>query len=142
MISSRLSKERMRSPAGAGSQDREGEYGILVTMGISMRQWLVLVGIEGVLVLLLGLLAGTLVGLGLSYSMIPYLSQALAGSLAGITVERIAVEWSAIARLYGLLVVVFGAALAVLLVILGQSGGRRTADDGRRTKDEGLRRWG
>jgi hypothetical protein len=78
-------------------------------------------------VVLLGLLAGAVVGLGLSYTMIPYLSQALAGSLAGTAVERIAIEWRTVALLYGLLAVVYGAALGVLLVVLG----RLWAEDGR-----------
>jgi hypothetical protein len=74
---------------------------------------------------MLGLLAGALVGLGLSYTMIPYLSQALAGSLAGVPDQQIAVDWPAmswrtVAPLYLLLVLVYGAALGILLGVLGK----------------------
>jgi hypothetical protein len=124
-------QDRVRSPAGVGAQETAGESGVLRTMGVSLRQSLALLGVEGSLVALLGLLAGTVVGLGLSYTMIPYLSQALAGSLAGVAAEQITVDWSAIARLYSLLVAVYGAALAVLLGVLGVRG-----DGGRRTEDE------
>jgi hypothetical protein len=116
---------RGRSPAGAGPQTGEGEFNVLRMMGLSTRQRLALVGIDGLLVLLLGLLAGAPVGLGLSYIMIPYLSQALAGSLAGVAAERTAVAWPAIVRLFGLLAVVYGAALGILLGVLWWQGKRR-----------------
>jgi len=100
------------------AQGRLREFGVLRAMGLSIRQWLTLLVIEGIAVLLLGLLAGTLVGLGLSHIMIPYLSQALGDSLAGVSVERILVDWPAVAQLYALLIAVYGSALALLLLIL------------------------
>jgi len=100
------------------AQDRVREFGVLRAMGLSVRQWLVLLVTEGMLVLLLGLLAGVIVGLGLSYIMIPYLSQPLAESLAGVTIERILVDWPAVARLYVLLIGAYGSALVLLSLVL------------------------
>mgnify|MGYP001123977187 CR=1 FL=1 len=100
------------------AQGRVREFSVLRAMGLSVRQWLTLLVIEGIPVLLLGLLAGTIVGFGLSHMMIPYLSQALAESLAGVTIEQILVDWSAVARLYVLLIAVYGSALVLLLLVL------------------------
>jgi len=100
------------------AQGRGREFAVLRAMGLSARQLLALAVTEGMLALLLGLLAGAFVGLGLSHIMIPYLSQPLAESLAGVTIERILVDWSAVARLYGLLIGVYGSALVLLSWIL------------------------
>jgi ABC-type lipoprotein release transport system permease subunit len=100
------------------AQGRGREFAVLRAMGLSARQLLALSVTEGMLMLLLGLLAGTFVGWGLSQIMIPYLSQPLAESLAGVTIERIGVNWSAVARLYGLLIGVYGSALVLLSWVL------------------------
>jgi hypothetical protein len=88
--------------------------------------------IEGVLVLTLGLLAGTVVGVGLSRIMMPYLSQALADLLADGGFLPIPFDWSAIAQLYGLFTVVYGSALVALVLVLwrvGVCGAPSVADD-------------
>lgn len=100
------------------AQGRVRECGVLRALGLSVRQWLTLLVIEGILVLLLGLLAGTIVGLGLSHIMIPYLSQTLADSLAGITIERIPIDWSSVAQLYLQMIAIYGSALALLVLVL------------------------
>jgi putative ABC transport system permease protein len=100
------------------AQGRGREFGVLRAMGLSARQMLALSVTEGMLMLLLGLLAGTFVGWGLSHIMIPYLSQPLAESLAGVTIERIRVDWSAVAQLYVLLIGVYGSALVLLSWVL------------------------
>ena len=100
------------------AQGRGRDFGILRAMGLSDHQWLTLLIIEGLLVLTLGLLAGTVVGVGLSRIMIPYLSQALAESLAGVTVGRITVDWSAIVQSVVLLIGVYGSALVLLVFVL------------------------
>ena len=102
---------RVRSQWGAS------EFGVLRAMGVSIRQWLTLLGIESALVLVLGLLAGTIIGLGLSYIMIPYLSQALE-SLAAVTTERILIDCPAIARLNALLFATYGTELVLVLLVL------------------------
>jgi ABC-type antimicrobial peptide transport system permease subunit len=100
------------------AQGRVREFGVLRAMGLSARQLLTLLVIEGILVLLLGLLAGAVVGFGLSHIMIPYLSQPLAESLGGVAIERILVDWPAVARLYVLLIGVYGSALVLLSLVL------------------------
>lgn len=104
------------------AQGRAREFGLLRALGLSARQWLTLLVIEGSLVLLLGLLAGAGVGLGLSHIMIPYLAQPLAESLGTVTIERIVVDWPAVARLYVLLIGVYGSALVLLSLVLMRAG--------------------
>jgi hypothetical protein len=106
---------RMRSQGGAC------EFGVLRAMGLSARQWLALLFVEGIPVLLLGLLAGVVVGLSLSHIMIPYLAQPLAESLDGVAIERIQIDWPAVAKLYLLLIGVYGSALALLSLILAHT---------------------
>lgn len=106
---------RMRSQGGAC------EFGVLRAMGLSVHQWLALLIVEGMPVLLLGLLAGVVVGLSLSHIMIPYLSQPLAESLDSVAIERIRIDWPTVARLYLLLIGVYGSALALLSLILART---------------------
>jgi ABC-type antimicrobial peptide transport system permease subunit len=100
------------------AQGRTREFGVLRVMGVSERQLLILVGIEGVVMLFWGLLAGGIVGLCLAYVMIPFLLQALAESLAGFTIQGITVDWSTIAQLYLFLLAIYGSALVFLLLAL------------------------
>lgn len=104
------------------ARGRAREFGLLRALGLSARQWLSLLVIEGSLVLLLGLLAGAGVGLGLSHIMIPYLAQPLAESLAGVTFERILFDWPAVAQLYVLLIGVYGSVLVLLSLVLMRAG--------------------
>jgi hypothetical protein len=111
------------------AQGQGRDFGILSAMGLPARQWPTLSIVEGIVVLLLGLLAGTVVGFGLSYLMTPYLSQALvaplAGSLAGVTIEQIVVDWPAVARLYAVLIALYGSALVLLWLVLPRARVRR-----------------
>jgi ABC-type antimicrobial peptide transport system permease subunit len=100
-----------------GTQTRTGEFRVLRTMGFSIRSSLIVLGIEGGLVLSLGLLAGVVIGNTLSHIMIPYLSLALAESLGSVPVERLLVNWSAVAQLVLLLVVLYGSALTLSLFV-------------------------
>jgi hypothetical protein len=52
--------------------------------------------------------------------MIPYLSPALVEPLAGVAIERIVVDWPAIARLYVGLMTLYGSALALFWWALGR----------------------
>jgi hypothetical protein len=108
---------RVRSRGQARSQEGVCEFGLLRAMGLSSRQWLTLLVIEGILVLLLGLPMGAIVGLGLSRIMIPYLAQPLAESLGEMAIVM-GVDWPTIARLYALLAGVYASALVLLLLIL------------------------
>jgi ABC-type lipoprotein release transport system permease subunit len=100
------------------AQGRVGEFGVLRALGVSAGQLLALLALEGLVVLLLGLLAGAILGFGLAYIMIPYLSPVLAESLAGAVIERMVVDWFALARLYVLLLVAYGSALALVVLVL------------------------
>ena len=107
------------------AQGRGHELGILRAMGLPARRWPILLVVEGCLVLILGLLAGIFVGLGLSYTMIPYLSPALIEPLAGTAIEQIVVDWPAVARLYVVLLALYGLALVLLWWVLGRGHVRR-----------------
>jgi ABC-type lipoprotein release transport system permease subunit len=96
------------------AQGRGRKLSILRALGLPARRWPVLLVVEGGLVLILGLLAGIVVGLGLSYTMIPYLSPAL------VAIEQIVVDWPAVARLYAGLLGIHGSALALLGWVLGR----------------------
>jgi hypothetical protein len=100
------------------AQGRGRELGILRAMGLPARQWPILFVAEGTLVLGLGLLVGVGVGLGLSCTLIPYLSPALVEPLAGVTIERIVLDWPAIAWLCAVLMALYGSALVLLWLVL------------------------
>jgi predicted lysophospholipase L1 biosynthesis ABC-type transport system permease subunit len=100
------------------SSQRASDFAILRALGLSDRQWLALLVTEGLLVLTVGLLAGSVVGLGLSRLMIPYLGVALADPLVGVSLARIRLDWPAVTRAYALLVGVYGSALVLLTAIL------------------------
>jgi hypothetical protein len=100
------------------TQGRAGELGILRALGLSSRQSLSLLMLEGVIVLSLGLIIGAVVGLGLSRIMNPYLAQALSGGQLGITIEQASISWTVITQTYVLLIAIYGLALTILGVIL------------------------
>ena len=107
------------------AQQRMLEFGVLRAMGLSVRQLLSLLATEGVLVVGLGLAAGTLMGYGLSRAMIPHLSRALSDALAGVAIKQVLVDWVSVAQLYALLIAFYGLALALLLLILTRVGVHR-----------------
>jgi predicted lysophospholipase L1 biosynthesis ABC-type transport system permease subunit len=107
------------------AQGRGRELGILRAMGLPARRWPILLVVEASLVLILGLLAGAVVGLGLSHTMIPYLSSALVEPLAGVAIEQIVVDWPAVVRLYVGLLALYGSALALLRWVLGRGHAHR-----------------
>jgi hypothetical protein len=109
-----------------GAQGRGRELGILRALGLRARQWPAIAVAEGALVLILGLPAGAVFGLGLSYTLIPYLSPALADPLAGSTIEGIVVAWPATIRLFGILLGLHASALALLWLALRRERGQPT----------------
>jgi putative ABC transport system permease protein len=100
------------------AQGRQGEFSVLRHLGCSVRESLALIAMEGILTLFMGLLFGVAVGTGLSQIMIPYLSQSLSESLGGLALEIVTLDWSAVARLFLLLVLLYGSALLLLLLVL------------------------
>ena len=98
--------------------DRQQEYKILRVIGLSIRQSVALLVIEGCLVLLLGLAAGTAVGLGLSQIMIPFFLELFAEPSSRAILPRVAVDWPSIVRAYLLLAAIYGSTLASLSGVL------------------------
>jgi hypothetical protein len=107
------------------AQGRSAEFSVLRAMGLSTRQLLALLSAESVLVIGLGLLAGTLIGYGLSQIMVTYLSHALSESLGGVLVPRALVDWPSVGQLYAALVVFYALAVVLLLVALMRVGVHR-----------------
>jgi hypothetical protein len=105
--------------------ERRRELAIMRTLGLSAGQWLVMVLLEGTVALVVGLLAGGLVGWGLAQIMIPYLSQSLLGPQAGGLVPRVIVDWEVISRWYALLLGAYGLALALVWLVQWRGQGRR-----------------
>jgi putative ABC transport system permease protein len=108
------------------ARQRMYEFGVLRAGGLSARQLVGLLSGEGLLVLGLGFLAGTVIGYGLLQLMRIYLSQVLSQVLPGIEVRQLVFDLASIFRVYGILILFYGLALALLLVSLLRSGIQRT----------------
>jgi ABC-type antimicrobial peptide transport system permease subunit len=98
------------------------EFGVLRASGLARRQLLGLLSLEGVLLLLLGLSAGTLTGWGLAVLMRPFLSRVLATAVGGDAIQQILVNWGELLRVYGVLIGAYVLALTLLLLALGGAG--------------------
>jgi putative ABC transport system permease protein len=107
-------------------QQRGYELGILRAGGMSARQLLSLLSVEGALVVGLGFLAGTTIGYGLVRVMLPFLSPVLKSALAGGALTRVLFDWPALARLYGVLLLCYALALGVMLTLVLRLGLHRT----------------
>ena len=107
------------------AQQRVVEFSVLRALGLSTRQLLALLSTEGVLVISLGLLTGTVIGYGLSQSMVTYLSRALTESLAGVTIRQTLIDWPAVAQLYVVLIVFYALAILLLMGLLIRVGVHR-----------------
>jgi hypothetical protein len=108
------------------AQARSQEFGILRAGGLSGFQLLVLLVAEGLIVMVLGLASGTVVGVGLSSIMRPFLSRVFANALSGAVVERIVMDWGAIGEVFGLLVAAYALALLVSVFALMRVGVHRS----------------
>ncbi len=104
------------------AQKRSYEFSLLRTMGLTPGQLLALLATEGILMVGLGLLVGTGIGYGLTRFMLPYLSRALATSLAGIQIHQLVINWAAVLQLYGILVGGYVLALIAVLVATMRAG--------------------
>ena len=100
------------------AQQRTFEFSLLRASGLSAAQLLTLLVTEGVIVMGLGLGAGTVIGLGLSAVMRPFLSRVFANALAGAVVERIVVDWAAIGQTFTLLAAFYALALLISVIAL------------------------
>jgi hypothetical protein len=111
--------------ASARISGSSAENGILRAMGMPVGPWLVLVGLEGGLTVAAGLLGGFLVGLGLVYTMVPYLLEALGVDSPSLNATDLWVHWPTVLLPSILLTAIYGGMLLVLLVALAQTTKRR-----------------
>jgi ABC-type antimicrobial peptide transport system permease subunit len=108
------------------ARERAYEIGVLRAGGLSGSQLVGMLAGEGVIVLVLGFVSGTGVGLGLLMSMRFYLSQVLRQVLPELEVRALTLDAQTLVGVYGLLALFFAAATAVLLVVLLRTGIQRT----------------
>lgn len=107
------------------ARQRTYEFGILRAAGAAPWQLLVLLVTEGLLVMALGLLAGTAIGYGLSRIMVGYLSPVLSAATAGVPIREIVIGWAGVARQYAVLVSAYVVAMLLLLLVLLRAGVHR-----------------
>lgn len=98
-------------------QRRLVELGILRAVGLSARKMTALVGWELVLLILSGVVLGTILGIGVSRLFIPYLQNST-GTTALVPPFMVEIAWDAVLQVYVLFVMLFIVAL-VSLVLLG-----------------------
>jgi len=104
------------------AQQRIYEFGLLRAMGLTTDQALSLFVVEGMLMVALGLLAGAVIGYSLVHITFPYISRALAGSLAGVTIQQIVIDWRIVSNHYAVLVSCYLLGTLALLLALVRSG--------------------
>ena len=98
------------------------EFSLLRSMGLTAGQLMGLLSLEGVIMMVLGLLAGSGLGFGLAAVMRPFLSRSLSGALGGDTIRAIVVNVPETAVIYLVLIAFYGLALTFLLMTLLRSG--------------------
>ena len=104
------------------ARQRLYEFSLLRATGLATSQLLGLLSLEGIIMMTLGLLAGTGIGVGLAVIMRPFLSRVLATAVGGDAIRQIMVNWPEVFSLYGLLVGFYGLALLLLLFFLVRAG--------------------
>ena len=104
------------------AQGRALEFSVLRASGLTGFQLLALLVIEGLIIMLLGLFSGTLVGLGLSLVMRPFLSRVFSIALSGALVERIVIDWTAIGQVFSVLAGFYVLALLISVLALMRMG--------------------
>jgi putative ABC transport system permease protein len=107
------------------ARQRTYEFSILRAAGAASWQLLVLLVTEGLLVMALGLLAGTAIGYGLSQIMVGYLSPVLSAATAGVPIREIVIDWGGVARQYAILASAYVVSMLVLLLVLLRAGVHR-----------------
>ena len=93
------------------------ELGTLRAIGLSTMQLTIFLICELAFLILLGLGAGTAIGVFISQAFIPYL-QIGTGATANVPPYQVEIAWFAINRLYVLFGALFLVAFAVLIVLL------------------------
>jgi len=108
------------------AQKRTYEFGVLRANGISTGQLLRLLTTEGLLIMSLGLVSGTILGNLLAVVMRPYLTQAIARDLPGTTTYQVWLNIPEMALLYGILIGAYAIAILLLLSALMRVGIHKT----------------
>ena len=98
------------------------EFGVLRAVGMATGQLLAMLSLEGVATLILGVGSGTAIGLGLAYVMRPFMLLALRDAIGGGFVHAVVVNWRDVFMLYGVLLLVYAAALGLMLLALLRAG--------------------
>jgi len=93
---------------------RSVELGVLRATGLGARHVSGIIGFELALMLLVGALAGTGLGVWASRAFVPDIQFGI-GATANVPPYDVAIAWSALTRLYGLFAVLFVVALAALV---------------------------
>ncbi len=112
------------------AQRRMREFSLMRATGLSAPQLLQLLSLEGVIMMVFGLLAGSGIGYGLAVIMRPFLSRTLATAVNGNVIHKIIVDWTAVTGLYSLLILAYAIALTLLLIILLRVGIHRAMQMG------------
>jgi putative ABC transport system permease protein len=112
------------------AQRRLREFSLMRATGLSARQLLGLLSLEGVIMMVLGLAAGTGIGWGLAVVMRPFLSRTLTTAVGNNAIYKIVVNWTAVTGLYALLIAAYAVALILLLAILLRVGIHRAMQMG------------
>lgn len=102
----------------SSTSDRKYEFGILRTAGLSSKQIIKMLLIDGIIIIFIGISIGTLVGFGLLAIMRPYLNVALMRALPQMLVYEILINWREIAVRYGILLSAYLSSLGLATWIL------------------------
>ena len=98
------------------AQQQQGEFAVLRTMGFSLPQVLIVVGIEKILIIAVSMALGTAVGLQLGTMMLEFVGFVETGETVlppFVTVT----DWATIGGAYGVLGLVFLGAIAVIVAL-------------------------
>ena len=98
------------------AQQQQGEFAVLRTMGFSLPQVLLVVGIEKILIIAVSMALGTVVGLQLGTMMLEFVGFVETGETVlppFVTVT----DWATIGGAYGVLGLVFLGAIAVIVAL-------------------------
>ncbi len=98
------------------AQQQQGEFAVLRTMGFSLPQVLLVVGIEKILIIVVSMALGTAVGLQLGTMMLEFVGFVETGETVlppFVTVT----DWATIGSAYGVLGLVFLGAIAVIVAL-------------------------
>ncbi|HEX5823537.1 MAG TPA: FtsX-like permease family protein, partial [Candidatus Limnocylindrales bacterium] len=88
------------------TSERLGEFALLRAIGLSVGQLALWLSIESIFLLVVGLIAGSLLGLLLAWLVLPFATLTQTGT-APVPAPIVLVPWEAIAPVYGVAVVLF-----------------------------------